>query len=328
MLSLIKSRKPPRSAEAPSCHFKQRRFHPLPLPVSHPPLVQPRADTREIASFCFTIWVSISPFRLPHSCPLPFSLSLSLSLFFAHRASSPSSLGRWTGRSARPFWIGRFSEHLHWRAFNARGGSSDEGGRFKGPGFVGEKPDESRFHRVGEQPRAPFESSRSTKKRGTRSLSRLFRLGRWKRPRTPVRAAAAYASRSFRPKKLRRDATRPTAIFLLIFPPDVSSLPPSLSLSLLPFFRYTYGVYAPARLLIREADKGDRSPTTRVIPPGKRTCGADKVREVPGEILRKLVPEENRGTTLSKSSCRRIKVSCMALGAHELKQEWFYVNVR
>lgn len=61
------------------------------------------------------------------------------------------------------------------------------------------------------------------------------------------------------------DATRPTAIFLPIFFFPLSlPLPFSLYSSFLLLFpssfRYTHGVYAPARILIRQADTGDRSP--------------------------------------------------------------------
>jgi len=143
-------------------------FHPLPC---IPPLAQSRVDTR---------WNRISIGLSPSF----FFCSLSLSLF-------SSSGGREAERTRNRLWIGGFTRLLHWRAFHARGGSTDEGGSRL----------DQRSRMTGLSPPRRQTVARTIRKssRWGRELplSWLFRPGRWKRPHTPVRAAAAYASRSF-----------------------------------------------------------------------------------------------------------------------------------
>lgn len=143
--------------------------------------------------FCFTIWASISPFpslqpSLVHSIS-PFRTSSLFSFSFS-RDERGEARDR-SGLAGSPdTFIGGYSTCKADRPTRA-GGS-------KAPAASGRS--RTRVVSTGSlNSRAHHSKVLATKREGGLVLSRGSSVSVWKRPRTPVRAVAAYASRSFRP---------------------------------------------------------------------------------------------------------------------------------
>lgn len=252
-----------------------------------------RADTHEIASFCFTIWASIFPFHLPPP-PIPspsLSFILSISPFrtssffsFSGREMNGGEVRDRSGLAGSPdTFIGGHSTYKAVRPTRAGGSKAPaKPGRSRtrvvSTGSVNSRAHHSKV--------LPGEEGDPVLSRGSSvSVAGNGPTHRFAQPRrTPL-------ARSDLRRSYGADATRPTAIFLLIFSPYISlPLPFSLSSSFLPSLPFFVSVY-PRGLCARASSHpggrhGGPIPHDAGDFPGKRTWGADKVREVPGEIPR------------------------------------------